>query len=201
MMESKISLPQVTEPLTDIATQVMTTETTLPEHGLNIEEEFIANGCVMFKPYHLLKYISTRSPISVADIGRNWKPGRDVQQEFKELYPKKGGKVSLIKILCNSLVKFDLLSEYESPKATAHTSRGRMSSCCYGITPQGRDYLARVFDDKKIERTENAIKTSGTDIIKPEKKKRKSAPRKKKKLVMMNKIMNLRKSRMTMNPS
>jgi len=170
MMESKISLPQVTEPLTDIATQVMTADTNLPEHGLNIEEEFIANGCVMFKPYHLLKYISTRSPISVADIGRNWKPGRDVQQEFKELYPKKGGKVSLIKILCNSLVKFDLLSEYESPKATAHTSRGRMSSCCYGITPQGRDYLARVFDDKKIERTENAIKTSGTDIIKPEKK-------------------------------
>jgi len=177
-MESKISLPQVTEALSDIANQPV--EPLSTENGQNIEDEFVSNGCVMFKPYHLLKYISTRSPISVADIGRNWKPGRDVQSEFKELYPKKGGKVSLIKILCNSLVKFDLLSEYDSPKATAHTSRGRMSSCCYGITPQGREYLARVFDDKRMERTEIAIKNSGTEIVKQEKKKRKSTPRKKK---------------------
>jgi hypothetical protein len=169
-MDSKISLPQVTEPLSsDNANQ--TNEPLSSDHGQSIEDEFIANGCVMFKPYHLLKYISTRSPISVADIGRNWKPGRDVQAEFKELYPKKGGKVSLIKILCNSLVKFDLLSEYDSPKATAHTSRGRMSSCCYGITPQGRDYL---------ERTESSFKSSGNDTVKQDKKKRKVAPRKKK---------------------
>eukprot|EP01125_Pyxidicula_operculata_P014390 TRINITY_DN478_c0_g1_i1.p1 TRINITY_DN478_c0_g1~~TRINITY_DN478_c0_g1_i1.p1 ORF type:complete len:658 (+),score=122.67 TRINITY_DN478_c0_g1_i1:228-2201(+) len=116
---------------------------------LTVEVEFSSLGCNVFKPYHLLKYINNRSPISVADIGRNWKPTKHVLREFKTLYQKKGGKVALIKQLCSLLVKYSLLIE-ESSSTTKdkrkmgqdHDDSGvRLSTYKYTITTAGKKYL------------------------------------------------------------